>query len=82
VFVCDDFYSQACKSSLKHLSVESNALSHLLQTSWSMPDAVEGSHVRKQVLSGANVAGSFVSADMLLSRLKGHAVCQLSVFVS
>ena len=46
-----------------------------------MPDAEKGRHVCKESLSGADVACSLVSSDVLLTRLHGHTIGNVVVFV-
>jgi len=48
-----------------------NAFGDSLQTIWSVIHAVKCGNVCQQRLRGANIAGGFVAANMLLARLNG-----------
>ena len=55
-----------------------HALSDGTQALWSVVHSVHRRHDRQQTLGGADVRGGFVPADVLFTRLQGHAQSRLA----
>ena len=50
-----------------------------MQPLGSVIDRIEGGHIGKQRLCGADIACGFISPNVLLSGLKRHAICRATL---
>ena len=62
------------EGSVEHLGVEADSGGDFFEANWSVPNTVQGGHIRQQVLGCANIAGGLISANVLLTGLQGHTV--------